>query len=61
MLGHCFNLCFASGAGTAISRAEPIEADVCVYGGTSGGAAAAEKQFERDRWLIDGQALPGTT
>ena len=63
MLGHCFLLCFAIGAGTAFSRAETIEADACVYGGTSGGVAAAEKQFERalrDRWLKDGQVFAGT-
>ena len=63
MLGHCFLLCFAIGAGTAFSRAETIEADACVYGGTSGGVAAAVQWYERalrDRLLRGGQVLAGT-
>ncbi|MCB1244633.1 MAG: FAD-dependent oxidoreductase [Verrucomicrobiae bacterium] len=38
---RCFLLCGAIGAGAVLSRAETIDADVCVYGGTSGGVAAA--------------------
>ncbi len=64
MLVRCFLLCFATGVGTVISRAETIEADVCVYAGTSGGVAAAVQWYERalrDRLLRDGQVLAGTT